>query len=89
MLTSNELNALSKILFQVCATKAPILIATLDCIYTMPVYYENDEKCDVSKFELAFTRYRHNLKTIENSTITNSRQSLSSVSHDAFPKCAG
>ena len=30
----------------------------------------------VAKFELAFTRYRHNLKMIENSTLTNSVQSL-------------
>ena len=30
----------------------------------------------VAKFELAFTRYRHNLKTTENSTVTSSVQSL-------------
>ena len=30
----------------------------------------------IAKFELSFTRYRHNLKMIENSTVTNSVQSL-------------
>ena len=30
----------------------------------------------MTKFELAFTRYGHNLKTIENSKVTNSVQSL-------------
>ena len=30
----------------------------------MPAHFENGENVTVGKFELAFTRYRHDLKTI-------------------------
>ena len=40
----------------------------------MPAHFENDEKCDGSKFELAFTRYRSNLKTVGNLPVKSSLQ---------------
>ena len=36
--------------------------------------FENVEKCDVTKFELAFTRCRNNLKMIGNLTVKSSLQ---------------
>ena len=40
----------------------------------MPAHFENDEKCDGAKFELVFTRYRQNLKTVGNLTAINPLQ---------------
>ena len=42
----------------------------------MTVHFENGENVVVAKFELVFTQYWHNLKTIESTTITYSVQSL-------------
>ena len=46
-----------------------LLSRTLDCVHTIPANFENGEKVTVAKFELAFTRYRHNLKTVGNWTV--------------------
>ena len=35
----------------------------------MPAHFENGEKCDGSKIELALTQYRHNLKTVRDKTV--------------------
>ena len=40
-------------------------IVDLDCIHTILAHFENNEKCDVAKFELAFTRCQNNLKAVE------------------------
>ena len=42
----------------------------------MPAHFENDDKCDGSKFELAFTRCRNNLKTVGILTVKTSLQTL-------------
>ena len=35
----------------------------------MPAHFENGEKVMAAKFELVFTRYRHNLKIVGNLTV--------------------
>ena len=42
----------------------------------MPAHFKSSENVTVANIGLAFTRCRHKLKTIENSTITNLVQSL-------------
>ena len=44
----------------------------LDCVHTMLAHFENGENVTVAKFELAFTQYRNNLKTVGNLMVKNS-----------------
>ena len=46
--------------------KTLLLVSVLDCVHTMPEHFENGANVTVVKFELAFTRYRNNLKTVGN-----------------------
>ena len=45
-----------------------------DYVHTMPAHFENGENVTVAKFELVFTQYRNNLKTVQNFTVNNSLQ---------------
>ena len=58
----------------------------LDYVYAMPTHFENGEKCDGSKFELAFTRYRRNLKTVGNLMVEDSLQGFDAKEMDIHPK---
>ena len=42
----------------------------------MPAQFENGENVMIANFELALTRYRHDLKTIRNFTVKNSLQDV-------------
>ena len=48
------------------ASKSNNKSARLSFRIRLPAHFENGEKVTVAKFELAFTRHRHNLKTLGN-----------------------
>ena len=45
----------------------------------MPAHFENGENVTVAKFELAFTRYQKNLKTVGNLAVRNSLQDFDAI----------
>ena len=52
----------------------------------IPPHFENGEKVTVAKFELAFTRYRSNLKTVGNLMVKKSLQSFDAKEKYVHPK---
>ena len=43
---------------------AVFLPTNLDCVHTMPAHLKTVKNVTAAKFELAFTRYRNDLKTV-------------------------